>query len=204
MNYHSPRYLLLILCALIFSACAAPATPTPINMAFVDIPKPQKRQDTLTPHAIPTATSIATAEALKVSIWAPPYLVETLGGTLADPLKGLFIPEAATANVKLEVGEQNLISQWVYAAVTPFSSTIQGISGNDLLLAWQGQAMSDFGNQPLLMDQNTYDMFSVIWGPAASTGVQVMVKDALLDYAWAHQPALAIVPFESLDPRWKV
>ena len=26
----------------------------------------------------------------------------------------------------------------------------------------------------------------------------------MVDYAWSHQPALAIVPFEDLDPRWKV
>jgi capsule synthesis protein PGA_cap len=32
----------------------------------------------------------------------------------------------------------------------------------------------------------------------------VMAKNDMLDYAWAHRPVLAIVPFESLDPRWKV
>jgi poly-gamma-glutamate synthesis protein (capsule biosynthesis protein) len=31
-----------------------------------------------------------------------------------------------------------------------------------------------------------------------------MAKNDLVDYAWTHPPALAIVPFESLDPRWKV
>jgi hypothetical protein len=104
------------------------------------------------------------------------------------------------------VGEQNLMSQWVYALVTPFSSTIQGVSGDDLLLSWQGQAMGVSGNQPLLMDQNTYEMFSAIWGPVAGTSVQVMAKNDLMEYAWAHaeRPALAILPFESLNPRWKV
>jgi poly-gamma-glutamate synthesis protein (capsule biosynthesis protein) len=54
------------------------------------------------------------------------------------------------------------------------------------------------------MDQNTTEMFSALWGPAAGTGVQVVAKNELVDYAWAHGPALAIVPFEALDPRWKV
>lgn len=133
-----------------------------------------------------------------------PYLAESLSGALGDPLRALFVPEPTTANVKLEVGDQNLVSQWVYALVTPFSSTIQGVSGDDLLLGWQGGSMAVFGNQPLLMDQNTYEMFSAIWGPAAGTSVQVMAKNDLLDYAWAHRPALAVVLFESLGPRWKV
>ena len=203
--------VIVILCALIFSSCAKPtegprqgATPTPAYMAFFDIPKPERTQEAPTPQAIPTATSIPTPAIIKVSMWVAPYLAETLGGALQDPLRALFIPDAVTANVKLEVGEQNLVSQWVYALVTPFSSTIQGVSSSDLLLSWQGQSTGVYGNQPLLMDQNTYEMVGAMWGPAAGTSVQVMAKNDLMDYAWAHQPALAIVPFEALDPRWKV
>ena len=193
--------VIVMICALIFSSCANPATPTPPNMAFVDIAKPERKQEAAS-QAIPTATYIPTPTILKVSLWIPPYLADTLDGTLEDPLRALFVPDAATANMKLEVGEQqNLVSQWVYALVTPFSSTMQGVSGDDLLLRWQGGSNR---NPPLLMDQPTYEMFSAIWGPAAATSVQVMAKNDLVDYAWAHQPALAIVPFEALDPRWKV
>ena len=174
-------------------------------MALVYIPKPDPKQETPSAsQAIPTATYMPTAEFIKVSIWVPPYLAETLGGALEDPLRGLFVSDAAMANIRLEVGEQNLISQWVHALVTPFSSTMQGVSSNDLLLRWQGGSMGLYGDPPLLMDQNTYEMFSVLWGPAAGTSVQVLAKHELIDYAWAHQPALAIVPFEALDPRWKV
>jgi poly-gamma-glutamate synthesis protein (capsule biosynthesis protein) len=173
-------------------------------MAFADIPKPGGTPQGLAAQTVPTATYVPNTNILKVSIWVPAYLAETLGGALSDPLRGLFIPEAATANVKLEVGDQNLVSQWVYALVTPFSSTVQGISSNDLLLGWQSGSLGVFGNQPLLMDSNTYDMFSAVWGPAADGSVNVMAKDNLLDYAWAHQPALAIIPFETLDPRWKI
>src|SRR5688500_8060554 len=90
--------------------------------------------------------------------------------------------------------------------ISPFSSSMQGVSGDDLLLSWQGGSMGQSSlNQQLLMDQNTYDMFSAVWGPAApAASVQVLAKDELIDYAWAHQPTLAIVPFEALDPHWKV
>ena len=203
VKYIMRHSVIVILCALIFSSCAKPATPTPSNMAFVDIPKPERNQEASTSEAIPNSISIPSPQVIHVSVWIPPYLAEILGGTL-DPLRALFVPDATTANVKLEVGQQNLISQWVYALVTPFSSSIQGLSGDDLLSGWQSGSMGVFENQPLLMDQNTYDMFSAVWGPAAGTSVQVMAKNELMDYAWAHPPALAIVPFESLEPRWKV
>jgi hypothetical protein len=173
-------------------------------MAFVDIPKPEGTLPAATPQINHPIQTIPTPQILKVSLWMPSYLAETLGGSLGDPLRGLFVPDATTANVKLEVGTQNLVSQWVYALVTPFSSTLQGISSNDLLSRWQGGSPAVFGNLPLLMDQNTYDAFSAIWGPATGTNVNVIAKNELLDYAWMHPPALAIVPFEALEPRWKV
>lgn len=54
------------------------------------------------------------------------------------------------------------------------------------------------------MDQNTFELFNALWGPAASGSVNIVPKSELVDYAWTHQPTWAIIPFESLDPRWKV
>jgi len=141
------------------------------------------------------------APTVDISIWVPAYLTETMGKALDDPLRGLFVSDPAKANIRLEVGMGNPVSQWIYALVTPFSSTLEGLSGDDLLLLWRNQ---EARFTPLLMDQNTYDMFTAIWGPAGSTSVQIQPKEDLLDYAWAHQPVMAIVPFEDLDPRWKV
>ena len=143
------------------------------------------------------------ARTIDVAVWVPPYLAETMGPALEEPLRGLFVDDSARANIRLEVGDGNMVSQWVYALVTPFSSTLQGISGDELVLRWQGQSTGE-QNQPLFMDQNTSDMFTALWGPAGTSSVQVLAKDELMDYAWSHQPALAIVPFEDLNPRWKV
>jgi len=139
------------------------------------------------------------AETIHIAVWVPTYLSETFGGALDDSLRSLLVNDVATANIKMEVGEQNPVSQWVYALVTPFSSTLQGLSSSDLLLSWQGNATGI----PLLMDSNTHAMFTALWGNAG-TNVQVIAKDQLTDHAWAHQPTLAIVPFENLNPRWKV
>jgi capsule synthesis protein PGA_cap len=204
VNQRLQAILVLILCTLVISSCSEPATPTPSNMALVHIAKAGLQQETPSApqpiSSLPTATYLPNADIIDVSIWVPPYLAETFGGALEDPLRALFVSDESRANIRLEVGEGNVVSQWIYALVTPFSSTLQGMSEDDLLLRWHGQN----GNQPLIMDSNTRDVFTASWGPAGSTSVQVIAKDELIDYAWAHPPALAIVPFESLDPRWKV
>ena len=200
-------YPLFVIFVLLFSSCSAvdtePLPPTPPFMAVVEIPKPQSTPETLPAPpeslpAAPTPTSMPNAQVLNVAVWMPPYLAETFGAALEAPLRGLFVSDPAAANIRIEVGEGNIVSQWVYALVTPFSSTLQGLSGDDLLARWQGASEGT----SLLMDQNTHDMFTALWGPAAN--VLVLAKDELADYAWAHQPALAVVPFEGLSPRWKV
>ena len=150
---------------------------------------------------LPTATSLPNAETIPTAIWVPAYLSETMGNALEEPLRGLFVTDPAQANIRLEVGAGNPVSQWVYALVTPFSSTLPSVSGDELLSLWQGGSVS---GQPLLMDQNTHDMLTAFWGPAGASSTQVLAKQDLTDYAWAHQPALAIVLFEDLNPRWKV
>ena len=73
-------------------------------MAFVDIPKPEGTPQVATAQAISATASMPTAQIIKVSLWVPPYFAETLDETLQDPLKALFVSDATTANVKLEVG----------------------------------------------------------------------------------------------------
>ena len=195
-----------MLCILLICSCTprgtGAATPTAPFMAMVDIPKPLPEQEIpSTPQVIPTATFTPNpnTDDLKVAVWAPPYLSETVDGALDASLRSLFVGDKAKANVLIEVGDGNVVSQWMYVLVTPFPSTLQGIAGDDMFTRWQGGSTGT----PLLMDSNTHDMFTALWGPSGEN-VQVLAREELIDHAWANQPALAIVPFEELDPRWKV
>ena len=113
-------------------------------MAPVQIPKPGTTQPALptpTTLALPTATFLPNAVTLDVSIWVPPYLSETMGEGLEDPLRGLFVSDESRANIRLQVGAENVVSRWVYALVTPFASIVPGMTGDELLARWQGQDM---------------------------------------------------------------
>lgn len=174
------------------------------DASAVYIASPEQQPEAFSQGPNPTATYLPNTRFIEVSIWMPAYLGETLGHDFQESFRPFLVNNADVANVKLEVGKENLISQWVYALVAPFSTTIQGVSKDELLLRWQGQSVGPYAGQPILMDQNTYEMFSTIWGPSALNSVSVITGSELIDYAWAHQPAWAIVPFESLEPRWKV
>lgn len=118
------------------------------------------------------------------------------------PLAG----DEAGAVVRLDVSplSDSQSAAWIYALVAPFPTTTDGVSLVDLLNAWAGVATGPFAGRPLWMDEPTLAAFSASWGVPAAGSVRVAAADQVVDSAWADRPAWAIVPFEALEPRWKV
>ena len=104
----------------------------------------------------------------------------------------------------MEAGSSRPVSQWVYALVAPFPTQVEGVSAETLRNAWTGAGESPWGNLPLMVDPSTLSMLSAAWGPPAEQAVRILASEELLAEAWKQQPAWAVVPFEALEPRWKV
>ena len=137
-------------------------------------------------------------------IWVDPSLPEAAKSSLLLPEEFSIAELEEEALVRLEVSSEDPLSQWVYALVAPFPTIPDGMSSQDLQHTWSGDPSGLFKNSPLLMSESTKAVFSALWGDPAPGMVDVVPEDELLDHAWEHRPALAIVPFENLEPRWKV
>jgi hypothetical protein len=111
----------------------------------------------------------------------------------------------ASATLQLDVRPHGMPGAvWIYALVAPFPTVTDGVSFQELLANWHGSPGGTFAGRPLLMDESTLAAFTALWGSPASGSVQSVPADQLLDTSWSERPSWAIVPFESLDPRWKV
>lgn len=94
--------------------------------------------------------------------------------------------------------------QWIYALAAPFPTIVDGVSYDDLLNAWtDGAPLSPEDPIPLLMSESTLAAFTAQWDAPAPGLVRTVDEDRLLDTAWTDS-AWAILPFESLEPKWKV
>ncbi len=135
-----------------------------------------------------------------------PYLPEKMRSSIALPDGYSLAATPEDADITLAVGDQNLppASLWIYALVVPFPTITDGITSDELQAAWAGDFITPFNSAPLLMDEGTLGVLTAYWGPPAPQAVQVLPADQLLDYAWSNRPSWAIVPFETLEPRWKV
>ncbi len=138
--------------------------------------------------------------ALWVSPAAPPDLENALAGwdipRTHDPSRATVRLEAARP------GEGQ--TAWIYALVAPFPTLADDVSSADVLHAWQGASTGPFAGRPLWMTSATLEAFRAALGEPASGSVRTASREELVGRMWADMPAWGIVPFEDIQPKFKV
>lgn len=166
------------------------ATPTQPTMATAtNVP---------TKTAQPSPTSIP-----QPVVWLDASLPEGLLDQIAQQNMLESDSQKEKANMWLEptTSDQAQVT-WVFALVVPFPSLTEQVNFDQLRDWWQGYP--DEQALPIFVTENTAKSLEPILGKFSSLYVMVKDQEELLDAAWAVRDALAIVPFEQLEPRWKV
>lgn len=162
----------------LFSACASPA----------EIPQPTQ----------PVPTPV-----LK-GVWFPPFLPTGLVSQIYLPATFIKVNDPTQADLRLDVGGDAPVANWVYALVAPFPTVTDELSLPVLQQFWSGQTDGNFPARRLIMDGSTQSLFSKLWGNPDAEKVNSLPSAELLDTAWEEKTTWAIIPFEELQPRWKV
>jgi len=179
--------LLLIAGGAVSCGPIAPDNPTP----------PPSIAATLTAAPTPTATLPPTPAPLR--LWASAALPDALQSSAVaiQEIEGRaveWVEDPTNAEVRLEPGAERPLARWIYAAVVPFPSLRDGLTTQELHELWTE------GSSVLV---GTSDAAAVA-GLLGAGSAQVRPAETLLDAAWSSGTAYAIVPFEALEPRWKV
>ncbi len=214
-NTPSRRALWLItlaglgLLAALFAACNS--TPTPgVTPTPTRTPRP-----TATPIPSPTPTP-----AWPVTIFVPQGLpapvADALGSALTEHPE-LFAPvdspeaadvEVALVPVSAPGSDSNpstpLLAEWVYAVAAPFPTLTDDVSWADVASSWSLTPTGPFAGQPIMVSQETAGTLASTMGDPAPGAVTVVPAEELVQRAWDARPSWAIVPFDGLEPRWKV
>jgi hypothetical protein len=181
-------YAAEIILALTISACSAQVTAVPPQITQVSLP-------------IKASVQVATATPVPV------------GAHIGDSVPAALRKQFEDQSVRLDISTSSVQSaqsneiQWVYALVAPFPTLTDGVTFDELKVAWMegpAAAPASFNRVPLLMEESTLAAFTALWDEPAPGAVRVVSADRLLDEAWSDMPAWAIIPFEKLEPKWKV
>jgi len=211
------RFGILFISLLSLAACqpslwgAPPPPPTfsaaivvaPATSTAVQIPTLAPTITPMPPTAAPTPVVLNAAQ-----IWASPATPLILREKFQSWGFQVLAAEQSSANLYIDVSQTAVgamhVSTWTYALVAPFPTLINDVASQELLAVWSGTSFGPFVGIPLLMEESTLQTFTKMWGPPAAGAVQVVSADQLLDTAWNQMPSWAIVPFEQIEPKWKV
>ena len=186
----------------LFPSIVSP-TPTPFQ------PVPPTPSPTLTPTAtLPPPATPAPVQTL--NIWLDPAMPPALVEQIRLPQGAQKAQAVEQSNVQIGPlrGGPPDTSTWVYAIAAAFPTLPDGIALEEIRRAWRGEAGSTF-TATLLMAPETQAAFAANWGPAGPGRIKTLPAADLLDAAWAQRApngfgSLAIIPFEVIEPRWKV
>ena len=168
---------------------------------------------TLAPVATPDQ---APATPSPDSLWISPAIPDSLRKIAASSgLPLVSSPDSTSVRLDVLIPQSTIYnsqssflnsrsSSWIFALVSPFPTSTDGVSLADIQNCWGGEPTGPFTGRPLWMDGASLAAFSAVWGAPAAGAVRVAQPDQLADSTWANRPAWAIIPFEVLDPRWKV
>ena len=194
------------------AALPSPQQSTPVLPVTPQAPSQPQPTPQRSTAAVPIPTQAATQSQPAASITPPAELqVWFEPGTPADLRRSVLKsdkiqPAAVESQTNLRIGPgigKAIVAQWVYALAAPFPTLEDGISLADLKSTWQGKQVKSFAGHGLIVSADTRAVFEKIWGPTGAAVRTVLPAD-LADTAWKEKTTWAILPFEDIQPRWKV
>lgn len=160
------------------------------------------------PEPTVTATPIQLISPTKTPaaplVWVSPDLPSSFIASIQLPTDWILIQTRQDATLRIEIGNENPISDWVYALVAPFPTVNDGIASADLIDLWLFGSDEGAPNRQLLVSRNTLAVFSRLWGIPSSQTVIAVPENQLLGRAWSEKNNWVIIPFEEIQPEWKV
>ena len=192
-----PVVIFILIFVLTLLACQVAPTPTQPSEMPALASATETVEKTEEPDPSPTSTSEP-----QVLVYQPnPDLPDSLNRLIEE--QSLVQAQGSTNDIaySFDFGDSNRVGNWVYALVAPFPTFTDEVSFTWLQNLWKGEPEDE--NQRLLIAEGDLPALTSILGEPGQR-VVTHAKEDLLENAWTIQYTFAIIPFEEIEPRWKV
>jgi poly-gamma-glutamate synthesis protein (capsule biosynthesis protein) len=141
----------------------------------------------------------------QVFVWFDPSLPSALRRSVTAVIENsadryAVVEAPGDAQIRVEPQPQLPLTNWVYAVVAAFSSIEDEITLEELKARWTGPA----DLEGLLVTDQSSALLRKGFGADPGEAVVQIEDEDLLAFAWALPGRLSVLPFEDLEPRWKV
>ena len=205
----SHRYLLILLSFLLLVSCSNAVLGNGEAGAQLQNAEtwPTKTITVNEPTTIPTATSTAVPTATQTPGLMSIEIAFAMPHAWEEGIRGVMVPETVQAKLGYCEGDQDVYWQgeFVYAVVAAFPTVRDNLTSEAIRSVWRGEAEAKPGSMSVIaVDSDTHAVLSDWVGYPDPSNVQIIDKDSILGFLWAQEDAIAIIPFEEIDPRMKV
>lgn len=191
-------FSLIISLSLLLSACGA-AAMQPSSIAPSAEPSTAITQaPTITP-TIPTPEPTRTTQ--PPAVWIDPRLPVEILQSFGNSPTVIRVGSKEEALLSLTIDTEEPLSTWIYALAAPFATVTDDVSTESLVAFWKGNAV--FPASALVMPPAIFDSLKARFGSPLGDA-RPLAEEDLLTFCQSHQKAWAILPFEKLEPQWKV
>lgn len=206
-------FSLLLCLSLFLQACTNIAVPSPVSQpsagqapteppaAVMPSPEAPLALPPTPTEALPTPTLVPTPTQATPCLVIDPDLPKKLSSSVETLQKEYQCLSDAQPRHELTYLSKGKLSQWVYALVAPFNTVTDNLTVKDFTEFWNGVTEKPFTQ--LAISSTTKTAMLKLFGEPKGVIVE-QAEGALLDYAWQTPGTWAVVPFEALEPRWKV
>lgn len=177
----------------------------PAAQPAAELPSPEPNVvASVTPfQPLPTATMTPTPDIQ--GLWIDPAVPEALAASLALSEEMALTDSASSAKARLEPSrDAGAPVRWFYVLAAPFPTIADDVSSADLQAYWRGENDLLTGGAPLALTPATLHAFEFLWGTAAPDKLRVANDNDELARWRDDEKAWAILPFDQLEPQWKV
>lgn len=191
-------FSLVISLSLLLSACGA-AAMQPSSIAPSAEPSTAITQaPTITP-TIPTPEPTRTTQ--PPAVWIDPRLPVEILQSFGNSPTVIRVGSKEEALLSLTIDTEEPLSTWIYALAAPFATVTDDVSTESLVAFWKGNAV--FPASALVMPPAIFDSLKARYDSPLGDA-RPLAEEDLLTFCQSHQNAWAILPFEKLEPQWKV
>lgn len=167
--------------------------------------KPGKSQGASATPFQPLPTDVFTPTPEVQGLWIDPAVPDALVEDLTLPENTIRVDSPEQAVSRLEPStEVDAPIRWVYVLAAPFATIQDDMSLADLQAFWRGEEVQLFDGAPLGLSRSTLKAFESLWGPADQDELRVVNDTAELAQIRDSENTWALLPFEQLEPQWKV
>ena len=191
-------YSLVVILSMLLAACSG-GVLQPIAPTRSPSPSQAPTRASTATQVIPTPEP--TRETLPPAVWIDPRLPEEILHDLVDLPSILQVTSKEEALLSLTIETEKPIISWVYALAAPFGTVTDDVSVESLVAFWQNHVSFPAGI--LVMPPAIFDSLKARYGSPLGD-VRPLAEENLLTFCQTHENAWAIVPFEKLEPQWKV